>query len=437
MRTHLASACIALVALGGVATAQDEDPHAAAGDKSGGDKSGGDKSTGDKSAAAGDHEINLIVGQQKSLSATGVQSYSEGVPGIISVKIPEDQRRIVVSAVRAGSTTLMLIHGDGKADTYYINVYSKDPKSIRRELRTLIGPDSGIDVREVGGKIFLDGSVGTAEQLARIERFAALYQGQVSSLVIVDPTRQKTNVKIDFYFVSLQKTSSYQFGVNWPGNIGQGAVNLVMNYDFVAKAVSQASLIVTDNLLPSLDILGTRGWAKIKNVVSVVTTNGGEATFHSGGEVNIAIQSALGTGSLQKIPFGTNIKVRPRYDEESGDIAVSIEAEESELSTVAGQTAPGRTLTNNKSTVHLKLGQSILLSGFTSDRETKSASGIPGLMRIPIIGYLFRSEQGTDTKTQNVLFITPTVITHTSPESTHRIEEVLKQFEKFGGQVVY
>ena len=292
-------------------------------------------------------------------------------------------------------------------------------------------------MREVGGKIFLDGAVGTQEQLERIAHFAALYGGQVSSLVVVDPARQKTNVKIDFHFVQFNKNSNYKFGVNWPGNIGQGAASLALNYDFILKAVTQASLTVTENLLPSLDILGARGWAKVRNVVTVVTTNGGEATFHSGGEVNVTIQSSLGTGSLQKIPFGTDIKVRPRYDESTGDIAVSIEAEESELSTVPGQTAPGRVLTNNKTTVHLKLGQSIILSGFTGDRETKAATGIPGLMRIPILGYLFRSEEGTEQHQQSVLFITPTVITHASQESTQRIEDALKRFDKFGGQVVY
>src|SRR5690242_6624883 len=118
MRAHVAMALVSLFVCGGVAAAQDDDQ--AQQQSAPPAKNGGDKSSEGR-------EINLIVGQQKSLSAAGVQSYSEGVPGIISVKIPEDQRRIVVSAVRAGATTLMLIHADGKADTYYINVYSKDP----------------------------------------------------------------------------------------------------------------------------------------------------------------------------------------------------------------------------------------------------------------------------------------------------------------------
>ena len=58
-------------------------------------------------------------------------------------------------------------------------------------------------------------------------------------------------------------------------------------------------------------------------------------------------------------------------------------------------------------------------------------------MRIPILGYLFRSEAGDSTETENVLFITPTVIEHTSPENARRIEDALKRYEDYGGVVVY
>ena len=98
---------------------------------------------------------------------------------------------------------------------------------------------------------------------------------------------------------------------------------------------------------------------------------------------------------------------------------------------------PGRILTSTKTNVHLKIGQSIMLSGFKESTESKNATGIPGLMRIPILGYLFRSEAGDHEETENVLFITPTVIEHTSADNHARIEDALRRYEKFGGQVVY
>jgi pilus assembly protein CpaC len=390
------------------------------------------------------NEVNLVVGGQKVIPAAGVQSFSEGVPGIVQVKVPEDGRRLVVTAVRPGSTTLLLIYGGGKQETITINVYARSPQAIRNELKTLLAGLSGVDIREVGGRIFLDGAVPSADDLARIERIVALYAGQVASLVTVDPARQRTNIKLDLHFVQLRKSSSYKFGLNWPANVGshlnaqqQPSVSFLYTYDFLVSKATAAQVVITENLLPSLDILGQRGWAKINNAVSVVTTNGGQATYHTGGEVNIKIATSLGTSTLTKIPFGVQLTVQPRLDASSGLIVVTIDAEQSQLTPIAGQDVPGRILTQTKTNVHVKLGQSIMLSGFRSQDESVSATGIPGLMRIPILGYLFRSESGATDNEENVLFITPTVIEHTSPENAERINEALKRYEDFGGHVVY
>jgi pilus assembly protein CpaC len=118
-------------------------------------------------------------------------------------------------------------------------------------------------------------------------------------------------------------------------------------------------------------------------------------------------------------------------------VVVTIDAEQSQLTPITGQDVPGRVLTSTKTNVHLKIGQSIMLSGFKEATETMNATGIPGLMRIPILGYLFKSESETEEETENVLFITPTVIEHTSADNQQRIEDALKRYEKYGGHVVY
>ena len=296
----------------------------------------------------------------------------------------------------------------------------------------------------MGGRVFLDGAVPSQDDLARIDRIVALYAGQVASLVTVDPARQRTNIKLDLHFVQFRKNASHKFGVNWPANIGshlnapqQPSVSFLYTYDFVLRAATQGQLVVAENLLPSLDILGIRGWAKINNVVSVITTNGGTANYHTGGEVNVKIATSLGQSTLVKIPFGVQLTVQPRLDPTSGLIVVTIDAEQSELTPIQGQDVPGRVLTQTKTNVHVKIGQSIMLSGFKESTESLNATGIPLLMRIPILGYLFRSEAGDSTETENVLFITPTVIEHTSPENARRIEDALKRYEDYGGVVVY
>jgi pilus assembly protein CpaC len=403
---------------------------------------GGRASAAPREEEAG--ELNLAVGGQKVINSSGVVNFSEPT-GIVQIKNTEDGRRMVISAVRPGSTTLLLVYGGGKSDvTIPINVYARSPQAVRTELKTLLAGLTGVDMREVGGRVFLDGAVPSQDDLARIDRIVALYAGQVASLVTVDPARQRTNIKLDLHFVQFRKNSSHKFGVNWPANVGshlgptnQPSASFLYTYDFVLHAATQGQLVIAENLLPSLDILGIRGWAKINNVVSVITTNGGTATYHTGGEVNVKIATSLGQSTLTKIPFGVELTVQPRLDPSSGLIVVSIDAEQSELTPIQGQDVPGRILTATKTNVHVKIGQSIMLSGFKENTESMNAQGIPLLMRIPILGYLFRSEAGDSTDTENVLFITPTVIEHTSPENARRIEDALKRYEDYGGVVVY
>ncbi len=395
-------------------------------------------------AADNPDEVTLVVGGQKVLNAQGVQSFSEGTPGIVQIKVPDDGKRLIITAIRPGSTTLLLIYANNKQETIPINVFSKAPATIKNELRTLLAGYTSVEMREVGGRIFLDGAVPAQDDLARIERIVNMYQGQVASLVTVDASKQRTNIKLDLHFVQFRKSNSYKFGLNWPQNFGshlnqsgQPSVTFLYTYDFVQRAATQGQLIVAENLMPSLDLLGIRGWAKVKNAVSVITTNGGTATYHNGGEVNVRIATSLGQSSLQRIPFGVQLTVQPRLDPGTGLIAVNIDAEQSQLTPIAGQDVPGRILTQTKTNVHLKIAQSIMLSGFKQSTESLNAQGIPGLMRIPILGYLFRSESGAGEETENVLFITPMVIEHTSPENAKRIDDAIKKYDKFGSYVVY
>ena len=50
-------------------------------------------------------DLTLEVGEQRSLSASGVQSYSEGLPGIVDVRLTQEGS-FVVLAQRAGRTSL-------------------------------------------------------------------------------------------------------------------------------------------------------------------------------------------------------------------------------------------------------------------------------------------------------------------------------------------
>jgi general secretion pathway protein D len=60
--------------------------------------------------------------------------------------------------------------------------------------------------------------------------------------------------------------------------------------------------------------------------------------------------------------------------------------------------------------LRLKDGETQILAGLISDEERSSASRLPGLGDLPILGKLFSSERGTANKTEIVLLITPRIV---------------------------
>jgi Flp pilus assembly secretin CpaC len=150
--------------------------------------------------------------------------------------------------------------------------------------------------------------------------------------------------------------------------------------------------------------------------------------------VNIAIQSALSTG-IQKITFGSVIEVEPTYDSSSGRIELRIHADISELQGDNGTGVPGRLTSALDTVVNLELGQSLILAGLTARSERTSKTGIPGLSQLPIIGLLFGSHAHAEDESENVVVIVPSVVDAVSMQDRERLNEALRRYSKFSGDM--
>src|SRR6185503_15059846 len=106
-------------------------------------------------------------------------------------------------------------------------------------------------------------------------------------------------------------------------------------YDFIAKTATAKAAIVNQPL-PGLDIASSHGWAKVLKQATVITTNGSEAT-------------------IEKIAFGTNVSVLPRYDPGTRNIEVNVKADVSDLTPPANSPLPGRQTSKLSTIVFLKL----------------------------------------------------------------------------------
>ena len=300
-------------------------------------------------------QLQLSVGEQRMIPSTGVQSYSEGVEGIVDVRLTPDGSQFIVVGKRAGNTSLLLIGEDATETHFDITVGSTQQVGAM--------PDDGVPARD--------------------------------------------NVRLDFYFVQLSEDNRLGVGVAWPASVGGGTASA--SFDLMAGQFTEATAAVTDQALPRLDMAQAHGWAKLMRQAAVITTNGTEATFAGGGEVNVPVQGGLG-GSIKAIEFGSKIKVLPRYDRDTGRIELALHADISDLASDQGTGVPGRITSTLDAVVNLELGQSLVIAGLTSRSEASSHSGLPGLSQIPILGVLFGTHASRSEETENLIFIVPTVV---------------------------
>jgi pilus assembly protein CpaC len=326
-------------------------------------------------------ELVLRVGEQRSLPADGVRSYSEGVPGIADIRVTRDQSRFVIVGKAEGSTSLLLIRTDGGQAQYTIRVVPADA-------------DKGFGQRE--------------------------------------------NIRLDLYFVMIQDRYSHQIGLNWPGNIGSTLTpsEATLAISGGSQQVTQSAFqILPQTFLPSFDLAQAKGWAKMYRQATLVTANGTEAVFTSGGEFNVQVQNNL-TVNVQAIEFGTKISVLPKYDSRTGRIELEIVADVSDLDAERGvRGIPGRITSHVETLVNLELGQSVSLAGIRARTDRRRKNGIPGLALVPFIGALFGSNGRETEDNDSYMFVVPSVVEPVSLSQRNRVEEALRAYEGFRGGV--
>ena len=384
--------------------------------------------------------LSVQVGENKTIPAVDIKQYSEGIPGIAEVRPTPDGKRFIIVGLKPGTTSLLLIKNDGSQVNYSITVATVAGALPVTELKALLEPYMGVQVRQIGSQLFIEGGVNTKEDAEKIKQIAELYPGQVVNLVTVGTGAidRKVNIRIDFFFVQYNRLSGYAFGVTYPTRIAgiQGppaVVRSTFGYDFVAKT-GTANAALVDQPLPGLDIASNHGWAKVIKQSTVITTNGNQAKFDNGGELNFAITSGL-QPSIQKITFGTEVEVTPRYDPVSKNLEVKVKADVSDLTPPEGTSLPGRNTAKLDTLVYMKLGQSLVLSGIRARNQRHNIQGLPLLSRIPVFGVLFGSHSDQEEDLEGAVFIIPSVVESVPKSSYDMVKEAMQQYDGFSGDM--
>ena len=123
-------------------------------------------------------------------------------------------------------------------------------------------------------------------------------------------------------------------------------------------------------------------------------------------------QTSVITGSVQYVDIGIKLEVEPQIYAD-GDVGIKINLDVSNIVKVI-ETASGVAYQigtrNAQTSIRLKDGETQVLAGLINDQDRNTASKVPALGQVPGVGRLFSSNNGTGTKSEIVLSITPHII---------------------------
>ncbi len=132
------------------------------------------------------------------------------------------------------------------------------------------------------------------------------------------------------------------------------------------------------------------------------------------------------TGSVQYLDVGLKLEVEPEIHLDN-EVAIKISMEVSsivkEVQNLVSGTLSYQVGTRNASTVlRLKDGETQILAGLISDEDRNSASKVPGLGQMPLLGRLFSSHKDDNRKTEIVLSITPRIVGNSRLPDAREVE---------------
>jgi pilus assembly protein CpaC len=451
---------------------------------------------GSARAQESEHEIRLSVGESTTIRTQ--RAFTRAVianSGIADIR-ELNSREILVLGRRRGTTTITATTVEGERYVFNVQVTGAETGALLELVRGFLGPMEGVYPRVYGDTVVIEGDAFTAGTFGRAQRATELFGDQVKNFVRFQPSAvEQVNkllakvgladvqanlvggrlflegsvgseqdmekaravsraygldpenlitmgrslmVEIDVEFVEVRRQGLDRIGIRWPSSVG-GTAEIGLDHSLWQKNMatpppSNLSLNVSAETSMTLDLLFSDGYARMLAQPRLVCGSGSKAQFLAGGEIPVVVTNDF-TTNVEYKEFGILLKVSPVADAR-GNIAMDIEAEVSHVDeSLRTLGVPGFRTRRVSTTVTVQEGQSIILSGLFSNDESKAVQRFPLLGNIPIIGELFKSRDFREERSNLVVFVTPHVVTPQAPRVQRAIRNIQKMYREAEKQV--
>lgn len=281
-------------------------------------------------------------------------------------------------------------------------------------------------------------------------RGSYLVDQRTNTLIVTDTQQAINNVKrfisivdksveqvlIEARIVEATSTFTQEFGIRWGGLYqgttaqnfpntvdigaagGSGAANgMIVDLPSInartnggAIGISLGSFSNIINLDLELSAAEVDGTAKIVSSPRVLTSNGGKAMISQGFDVPYITPATASTpATVQFKKAELKLDVSPQI---TANKTVIMEVDITKDAPTGQSVLGNPILATKKVTTNLQVkdGETIVIGGIFTKDGSKNESGVPGIKDIPLLGWLFKTKDKSDTKTELLIFLTPKII---------------------------
>lgn len=406
-------------------------------------------------------EVEMFVGETRVFPAPSLVRIAVG-NGRIMDAASLDDKEVIVFANAVGTSSLFIWNQDGSHQRIKINIIAGDTTRVAREIAAFLSAIPKAKASVIGDKVIVEGEELNDHDLAKIEELAKRYPQVVNftnragweQMVLMDvkvlefPTNELREIGLKwgptggFAIGGMWSPISRRSGSGYTINLATGAENTAPigasgggTEVPLSKGLNVLS-VLNMGLNAQLNLLAQDGKASILAEPQLSARNGAKATFLAGGEYPYTVSTINGPTVMFK-PYGVKLEITPLVSR-NGIIRATIDSEVSAIDPSMATTAgPGLSSRRTTTEFNVRNGETLVLAGLLSRRNSESIDKVPFLGDLPILGALFRSKRFQRDETELVVFVTPHVVDSRSPGLVDRVERATRRLERDQGTPPY
>jgi type III secretion protein C len=178
-------------------------------------------------------------------------------------------------------------------------------------------------------------------------------------------------------------------------------------------------------LIARISALEQNGQAWVRAMPKITTLNNIEAVLESISTFYVKV-AGFQDARLFDVNVGTSVRITPsvvsgeRADPRAADAAqdsvrLLIKIEDGAVTEERVEQLPVVQRSNIGTQALMVSGSTLVIAGYSQERESQTRGGVPGLSAIPFVGNLFKSRGATRTKVERLFMITPKLVALATP----------------------